>query len=292
MRTPVFALLVVGTLALAGCSAPAASDQLSIVASTNVYGSIASTIGGDLVEVTSILDDPSQDPHSFEGSARTQLALSKASIVIENGGGYDDWTDTLLAGVDNTKATVLNVADLSGYDQSEGFNEHLWYDFGTVQKLVDAITDELSTLSPEHAATFTANAATLTTKLQALEQRETALAAITAGAGVAITEPVPLYLLEASGFANVTPPEFSEAIEEGTDVSPTVLQRTLGLFATGEATVLVYNEQTTGPETEKVLAAAESSGVPVVPVTETMPADADYVGWMSDNLTALEAAVR
>jgi zinc/manganese transport system substrate-binding protein len=71
-----------------------------------------------------------------------------------------------------------------------------------------------------------------------------------------------------------------------------VLQQTLATFADGTATVLVYNEQTTGPETEKVLAAAENNGVAVVPVTETMPADTDYVGWMGDNLTALEAAAK
>jgi zinc/manganese transport system substrate-binding protein len=161
-----------------------------------------------------------------------------------------------------------------------------------MQKLVTAISDELSTLSPDAAATFAANAATLTSQLQALETRASALADTVAGAGVAITEPVPMYLLSASGFTNVTPEAFSEAIEEGTDVSPTVLQQTLDIFADGTATALVYNEQTTGPETEKVLAAAENNGVAVVPVTETMPADSDYVGWMGDNLTALEAAVK
>ena len=293
-RIAILSIATIGTLALAGCAPSVQADdgRLRVVASTNVYGSIAEAIGGDLVEVTSIIDNPSQDPHSFEGDARTQLALSKASIVIENGGGYDDWADTLLAGADNADATVLNVADISGYDQSEGFNEHLWYDFPTMQKLVTSISDELSTLSPDDAATFASNAEALTSELQALEAREAALADIVDGAGAAITEPVPLYLLTASGFTNVTPPQFSEAIEEGTDVSPTVLQQTLDLFTGHTATVLVYNEQTTGPETEKVLAAASDNGVAVVPVTETMPAGTDYVGWMGENMTALEDVVK
>jgi zinc/manganese transport system substrate-binding protein len=284
-------------LLLAGCSAASSdadSSTITVVASTNVYGDIAQTIGGDLVDVTSIIDDPSQDPHSFEGSARIQLALSKADIVIENGGGYDDWAGTLLDGADNADAVVLNAADISGYDQepAEGeFNEHVWYDFPTMQKLADEIVSQLSTLNPDESETFAAAGDAFTTSLTELEDREATLAATVDGTGVAITEPVPLYLLDAAGFTNVTPEEFSEAIEEGSDVSPTVLNDTVALFSSGDAALLVYNEQTTGPETEQVLNAATDAGTPVVAVTETMPSGDDYLGWMSSNLDAIEAAV-
>src|ERR1700754_5216056 len=67
---------------------PAGSAPVSVVASTNVYGDIAKQIGGDKVKVTSIISDPSQDPHSYEANTQTQLELSKAKVVIENGGGY------------------------------------------------------------------------------------------------------------------------------------------------------------------------------------------------------------
>jgi zinc/manganese transport system substrate-binding protein len=260
-----------------------------------VYGDIAATIGGPDVTVTSILDDPSQDPHSFEGSAQVQLALSKATIVIENGGGYDDWTDTLLAGADNADAVVLNAVDISGFDQepAEGeLNEHVWYDFPTVQKLVERLVSELSTADPANADTFAANAATFETSLDALEAREAELATSAKGTGVAVTEPVPLYLLAASGFTNVTPEAFSEAVEEGSDVSPAVLEKTVALFASGDAALLVYNEQTSGPETEQVIAAAKAAGAGVVPVTETLPTGEHYLDWMSANLDAISAAVR
>src|SRR5690554_5933761 len=91
------------TVALAGCApqaAPADDGTISIVASTNVYGDLAQSVGGEHIEVTSIIDDPSQDPHSFEADARVQLALSKADIVIANGGGYDPFVEQLLDGLD------------------------------------------------------------------------------------------------------------------------------------------------------------------------------------------------
>ena len=98
-----------------------------MVASTNVYGDIVKTIGGPAVAVTSIIDNPEKDPHEYEADARTQLALSKAQLVIENGGGYDDFMDTMVKSA-RAKPTVINVADVSGRNQhpADGeFNEHL-----------------------------------------------------------------------------------------------------------------------------------------------------------------------
>ena len=288
------ALSALTALALTGCSAGSSADdgKVRVVASTNVYGDIASTIAGDAVEVTSLMSDPAQDPHSFEASAQSQLAVSKADILIENGGGYDSFMDTLRSGSKNTKATVLNVVDLSGKKaESGGLNEHVWYDFPTIEKFTTALTDALVKADPSQKATFTENADAFSGKLAALQNREAELKTNYAGERVAITEPVPLYLLEAIGLVDKTPEKFSAAIEEGSDVSPLVLQETLALFSRHQVKLLAYNEQTSGPETERVLAAAKQAGVPVVPVTETLPKGKDYIGWMNANLDAVGAAL-
>ena len=296
LKRSVFALaLAAATVAaLTGCTAGSAADdgKIRVVASTNVYGDFASSIAGDAVEVTALMSDPAQDPHSFEASAQSQLAVSKADILIENGGGYDDFMDTLRTGSKNTKATVLNVVDLSGKKATGGeLNEHVWYDFPTVQKLTTALTDALSKADPAQKATFAKNAEAFSGKLAALQNREAELKAKYAGEGIAVTEPVPLYMLESSGLVNKTPEKFSAAIEAGTDVSPLVLQQTLALFSGHQVKLLAYNEQTSGPETERVMAAAKAAGIPVVPVTETLPKGKDYVGWMNANLDAVGAAL-
>jgi len=290
---------VVTALALTGCSAGASGDTstgaggtVSVVASTNVYGDIAKTIAGDAVDVTSLMDNPAQDPHSFEASAQNQLAVSKADIIIENGGGYDDFMDTLRKSAGD-KATVLNVVDISGKKATAGddLNEHVWYDFPTIQKFTGKLVDALSTADPSQASVFTKNAAAFTADLTGLEQRTADLKQKYAGEGAAITEPVPLYLLDAIGLVNKTPEAFSSAIENGTDVSPSVLNEMLHLFSGNAVKVFAYNEQTSGPETEKVLAAAKSAGVPVVPVTETLPAGKDYISWMTSNVDAVAKAL-
>lgn len=289
-------------LALAGCATSSASGDASagagdgtvrVVASTNVYGSLVEAIGGKAVSVTSILDDPSQDPHSFESSASTQLAVSKADLLIENGGGYDDFMTTL-ANASGTKADTINVVKLSGLDAKgdTDFNEHVFYSYPTMVKLVADVTKRLGALDSAEASTFRTNADALTAKLEHLESETAALEKTYDGQKVAYTEPVPGYLFDAIGLDNVTPEAFSEAIEEGDDVPPAALNDTIKLFTSGTAKLLAYNEQTSSPETEQVKKAADDADIPVVGVTETLPKGKDYVSWQQANIDAVKAALQ
>jgi zinc/manganese transport system substrate-binding protein len=301
------ALLVGASVALlAGCgsssdsgsggsasAAPASSPKVAVVASTNVYGDIVSRIGGDTVSVTSVISDPDQDPHSYEASTQNQLALSKAKLVVENGGGYDDFVDRMLRSAGNSSAEVINAVKVSGKTAPEGgeLNEHVWYDFPTVAKIADRIAAALGKADPAHADAYTKNADAFKTDLKPLEAKEAQIKKEHGGAAIAITEPVPLYMTGASGLVDKTPTEFSEAIEEGDDVSPKVLQETLALFTDKQVEALVYNAQTSGPQTEKSEQAAKAAGIPVVPVTETLPSGKDYLAWMTGNVDALANAL-
>jgi len=276
-------LLVSAAVLLSGCAAAPQStdDTLRIVATTDVYGDLAATIAGEYAEVTSLITG-ARDPHSFEASAQDQLAVSKAEVVIANGGGYDPFVDTLLEASGST-ATVIDVAELVGLP--EGANEHLWYDLASMQRLVVAIGDALAAARPAQAAVFDTNAAALAAELADLATRIDG----TATGGVAATEPVPLLLLEAAGFTNLTPDAFTEAIEEGSDVPPLALQQTLDLFTADAVVLLAYNEQTASPETERVRSAAEAAGIPVLSFTETLPEGASYLSWMTANVAAIES---
>ncbi|HWH26531.1 MAG TPA: zinc ABC transporter substrate-binding protein [Pseudolysinimonas sp.] len=289
--------LAASALALGGCAAtsadPAADGVTRVVASTNVYGDLAATIAGDHAEVTSVIENGDQDPHQFEANPRVQLSLAAADLVIENGGGYDDFIDTMLAAADNPKATVLNAVTLSGHNATaDGFNEHVFYDYPTMSRLVTAITKALSEVDPENAQAFEANAKKLQSGLTELLEREATIASEHGGAGVIITEPVPLYALERSGLINETPPAFSEAIEEDSDVPAALLQKVLDTISSGRVAAVVYNAQTGGPQTDAILAAAKSANVPAVPVTETLPNGEHYVEWQRAVLTAINQALQ
>ncbi|MDY0914224.1 metal ABC transporter substrate-binding protein [Rathayibacter festucae] len=308
------ALLGSTALALSACSgtasstgASADSGKVAVVASTDVYGDLVRSIGGDLVDVTSIIDSPDKDPHEYEATARDQLALSNAALVIENGGGYDAFVDTMIDASGSTAPviTATVVAGLeeehdheeesaeseeAGHEHAE-YNEHVWYDLSAVREMVTTIADELSAIDADNASTYAANAETLGGSLDALIDREAELKGTLGGRSIAITEPVPLYLTDALGLVNATPEAFSEAVEEGTDVPATTLQETLALFSDGTVDALVFNEQTESSQTQAVLDAAESAGIATVGVTETLPEGDDYVTWMTANLDALEGAL-
>jgi zinc/manganese transport system substrate-binding protein len=299
---------------LAGCAAtPAADDgRVAIVASTNVYGDIAAQIAGEAADVTSIITSAAQDPHSYEASAQDQLAVADADLVIHNGGGYDAFIDTLLDASGNDTVEVLDAVEISGlapeegdegdehadeegdddgHGHVEGFNEHVWYSFHSMEALAHEIAGHLGELDPANAATYDANYAEFAAGLEALEERAHELHEAFEGTGVAVTEPVPVYLLAELGLDDLTPEEFSEAIEEGADVPPLALDDTLQLIADGAVALVAYNEQTAGAETEKVRVAAEAAGIPVVSFTETLPDGADYLSWMTDNLEAVASAL-
>lgn len=330
---PALVLASATGLALAGCAAPAepaSAEGLSIVASTNVYGDIAASIAGDLATVTSIIDSPAIDPHSYEASAQDQLAIAGADLVIENGGGYDPFVDTLVEGSETgavviTAATIAGIEDDHGHNDEahadeagaegdahaeeegeahadekpaddghghvEGVNEHVWYDIHVMEEVAAEIAAALAELDADNAADYEANLAGWMEELETLEGELEAAAAQLGGGGVAATEPVPAYLLAELGFDDETPEEFTEAIEEGSDVPPLALQQTLDLIAGGDVALLAYNEQTASPETERVRAAAEEAGIPVVSFVETLPEGEDYVSWMRANIEAVVEAL-
>ena len=283
-RIAIISTISIAALTLAGCAAtPAVDDgRVHVVASTNVYGSIAEAVGGDLIDVTSLIATAAQDPHSFEASAQDQLAVSKADLVIENGGGYDPFVYDLYSAADSD-AVLFRVSDRLEFSSG---NEHLWYDLLGMEEIATEIATELATIDPSNSAEYEANAEAFGGEIQALV---TSVNGIGTGKQAAITEPVPVYLLEAANMTVSTPDEFSEAIEEGTDVPPAVLAETLELVESAD--LLAYNSQTASPETEQVRQAAEKAGVPVVEFNETLPDGEDYISWMTANVSAIAAAL-
>jgi len=323
--TTLLALAAASTLVLAGCAsaAPAADDgRIRVVASTNVYGQIASEVGGDLVDVTSIVTNASQDPHSFEPSARDQLAVSKADLLIENGGGYDAFLDALIES-SGTEAPVVTAVEHShawedatgeahdesdedggateaahddehdhDHDHVEGFNEHVWYDPHTVAHVAEAIAEELAALSPDDADTFSANAEAFAGEIDGLEASLAEIAAAHDGEQVFVTEPVPVYLIEAAGLVNATPEAFSEAVEEGQDVPPATLLESQQLIRGGGVSLVIINEQTGGAETQAVVDEADGLGIPVIAFSETLPEGETYISWMQANIEAISSALQ
>ena len=280
-------LALAAVLAFAGC-APAEQPidgKIKIVASTNVWGDVAKSVGGDLVEVTSIIDDANKDPHSYEATARDQLAVEKSNLVIANGGGYDDFIEKMVESAGNKR--IFRVASaVTAVAWQE--NEHLWYSISAVGEVSYALAQALAELDPDNAATFTKNADTYVEGLTGIAAVYGEVRNRTQGLTYFGTEPLADWLLADLGFVNKTPAEFSEAVENETDVAPAVMKKSLDLISNGSIKYLVINAQTENSQVKQIVDAASKAGVRAVKLSEVLPKGIGYVEWMGQNLISLD----
>ena len=284
--------LAFGGLVAAGASAAAATaPPVHVVAAENFWGNIAGQLGGGDVRVTSLITDPNADPHLFETNAAGAATLAQAQVVIENGAGYDTWMQSLLSADAGHPRIVVaaSVLHVTGSDP----NPHLWYDIPRVPTVAAAITAALTKAAPQDASTFRADLARFDASLAPLEAT---LATIKKGfhnVSVAYTERVPGYALADADLDVKTPPGFARSIEEGTDPGPADTLAMQQLITHHDINVLLYNVQTVTPVTTQMRALARRHAIPVVGVSETLPAGvATYQQWQQSQLTHLLHALQ
>ena len=276
-------LLVSAVVTPAGAVEPL--PVVGIVAAENFYGDIAQQIGADRVRVTSILNNPNQDPHLFEASASTARTLSHAQLVIYNGISYDPWLEKMLGAGAGTPRRVLNVAALTQH--RPGDNPHLWYDPHTMPALARAVAAELSALDPAHASDFAARLADFLQSMQPLQASVERLRARYSGLPVSATEPVFGYMASALGLS-MQHTAFQWAIMNDTEPAASEIIRMEADLRASRVRVLFYNNQASNPATRRMLKIAGEAHLVVVGVSETLPAGRHYQQWMQEQLGVLE----
>ncbi|MEY3274704.1 MAG: hypothetical protein RLZZ279_836 [Actinomycetota bacterium] len=299
-----FGLLVLASASLTSCSAtPADTSKPTIVATTNVWANVAEQIAGDNFVVTALITDPAQDPHSFEASARDQLAVSESSIFIINGGGYDEFAEVLATAA---KVEPFNVYELHegehGAEHSEEHTEegdhsgedehahdgsdHTWYDLHVAELTAELLAAKMSELQPENAEEFTANAQSFAADIAALEERISAF-----GVNLSYFEAHPLatLLFNELGFTNLTPEGFAEAEEAGLEPSVKIMSDATALIEQKKISFLAVNRQVTSASLEKLKTLAEENGIAVLTFDELLAEGQSYQDWFAALLTELEA---
>jgi zinc/manganese transport system substrate-binding protein len=285
-------VLAAGGIALAatGTSGRPSGGKVTVVAAENAYGSIAAQIGGRRVSVTSILRDPAADPHLFTADTGTALEVARAGLVIQNGVGYDAFMNRLEDAAPSGDRGIVTVADVLGV-HGAGANPHLWYDVPRLGRVAAAIAAGLERADPRHRADYRAGLHRFERRLAPLAREVAGIRARDGGAPVAYTEPVPGYLLAAAGLRNLTPPAFSRSIEDGSEPTASAVAAMTRLLADGRVRALLVNTQAVSPITSRIRAAAEAAGIPVVGVTETLPAGETFQAWQLRQARALARAL-
>jgi zinc/manganese transport system substrate-binding protein len=269
--------LSLAALTLTGCTDQSrwtkGTGPIKIVASTNVWGDIAHQISGDLATVNALIDNVNQDPHSFEASARDQLLIEEADIVIMNGGGYDDFVEGLVE-ADDTPAILINAYVASGDDDTR--NEHIWYSASQVKDVGNVIFSALETLDAANIDAYNGNLTEFEAQITLIEIRTSEIASAWGGAKVFATEPLIHYLLQDTGMVDITPAEFSEAIEEERDVAPAVMLEAKA--AVKKAKFIAVNTNTSTAQIDELLKAATATAFGFGELLPQDPDTGEYAG--------------
>jgi zinc/manganese transport system substrate-binding protein len=151
--------------AAAGCTTShltaARPGTITVVATTTQMQDLVRNVGGSHVTMVGILK-PNVDPHDFEPSPATAVALSGASLVVESGVGLDTWADALIAGSGSSIPTFVasDGLPLRAGDSSEPAGDpHWWHDPTLFERAATSLGERLAGLDPAHAASYHANAA-------------------------------------------------------------------------------------------------------------------------------------
>ncbi len=285
---------LIGSTALTGCGTAGHPHAATVVASTDVWGSVASAVTGHHVAVKSILSGADADPHSYAASPSDAAAITDAALVVYNGGGYDPWVDQVLAKHPAVKSVAaysfLGTTNATSGGQPP--NEHVFYDLNVAKSVASSIADRMAAVDPGEAADYRANAAEFCRGADAITISEHAIASAYPNVGVIATEPDVYYLLTASGLVDRTPAAFTAANENETDPSPADMASVLDLVSHHQVSALLVNPQTSTTAINALEDAARRAGVPVTEVTETLPRGTDYLTWQRNTVNRLLAALR
>jgi zinc/manganese transport system substrate-binding protein len=286
-------VLGVGLLSAACTRAEGARPGvISAIGAESQYANVLSQIGGEYIAVSSILNNPNTDPHTFEASPSVAEEVSGAQLIVQNGVGYDSFMNKIESASPSSTRKVITVQNLLGLPDSTP-NPHLWYSPTTMPAVAKAIEAALTELQPSHASYFNANLTRFDNSLKPWVDAIAQFKAKYPNTPVAVTEPVADYMLQAMGMDILTPFRFQADIMNGVDPAPQDVTLENGFFTKHLAKVFCYNEQVVDPLTISIRQTAEESGVAVVGVYETMPTPGyDYQSWMMAELEAVLLAVK
>lgn len=188
MRLASITLVVL--MAAPGLPSARAQEPVHVVSTFSILTDLIEQIGGEHVEVTTLVSS-NADAHNFEPSPEQVIQLADADLIVKNGVGFEPWLDGMIEAsqtgailVDASLGVPLRSAEgevhtdedddhdaeehEDDHDHGE-FDPHIWQDVTNVITMVGNIRDGLSTVDPDHAADFAANADAYIVEMEALD---------------------------------------------------------------------------------------------------------------------------
>jgi zinc/manganese transport system substrate-binding protein len=174
-RRSLTSALAIGAFATLLAAVPASAqdkpgDKLRLVASFSILGDVVKNVGGERVEVSSLVG-PNGDAHTFEPSPADAQRVAAADVVVVNGLGFEGWLDRLIAASGTKAPIVVASKGVTPLKRDNGrLDPHAWQSVANVMIYVANIRDGLIASDPANKAVYESNAASYLMKLTALDR--------------------------------------------------------------------------------------------------------------------------
>ena len=172
-----FFLLLMTLLSFTACNydvKPVDTGKISIVTTIFPYYDFSKNIAGDKSDITLLLS-PGSEPHSYEPSPSDIVAVENCDIFIYNGGGSDEWVESVLKSTQNDKMKILKMMDYVTlleehssehnhdhahedeeieHSHGQGYDEHIWTSIKNAKILSSVITETLSEIDEVNSSYY------------------------------------------------------------------------------------------------------------------------------------------
>ena len=156
-------------LALMAVTTPAhAGDRLNVVASFSILGDLVRNVGGNSVNVTTLVG-PDGDVHVYVPTPADAKKIADAKLVFVNGLGLEGWLPRLVQSAGNKATIVTATAGIAPLKLGSDADPHAWQSPLNAKIYVANIRDALVAADPADAEAFKSNANAYLAKLDALD---------------------------------------------------------------------------------------------------------------------------
>jgi len=130
-----------------------AADRLNVVASFSILGDFVRNVGGDRVNVTTLVG-PNSDSHVYVPAPADAKKVADAKLVFVNGLGFEGWLSRLLKAAGGKAAVVTTTAGIAPLKVGSEADPHAWQSVGNAKIYVANIRDALAAADPADAEYF------------------------------------------------------------------------------------------------------------------------------------------
>lgn len=169
-------LLIAGLAATLTASPALAQTRIKVVATTSILGDFVKNVGGDRVDVTTLVG-PNGDAHVYSPSPADAKKLHGAQVVIVNGLGLEGWMTRLVQASGTKAATVIATKGITPRKMEDEHHAgrmitdpHAWQSVANAKVYVANIRDGLIKADPAGKSDYEAAATAYTAKLDDLEK--------------------------------------------------------------------------------------------------------------------------